>query len=221
MSFNNLFFFYFIPSTIAVFSSLFLMKVSFTEIFNEKVSLVLFFFISFVGIIFSDFFSIFCHSNWIRFFFITFFFINIFTDLYEKSIYDLISILFLVTVMFAFFLGSIIHISFMESILCGICFRVIFYLIFFVFRHFKKYEGIGMGDVDIVSCFSFFGGFLWTIWSIFLGCIIGIILFVCFYFFDKDKCSNFQIPFAPLFFLGVSMSYFLIFNLSILNFVFV
>ncbi len=217
MFFYDLFYFYFVPAVVSVFSSCFLMEKSFIGVFREKINLILFFLISFFGVFFSNFFFIFSSSSVIRFLFITFFFINFFIDLYEKSIYNLISILFFITAISGFFLNSIVHINLNESIFCGILFRAAFYLIFFIFKYYKKYEGIGEGDIDIISGFAYFGGFLWTILSIFLSCIFGIIFYIIFYFIYKKISVNYQIPFAPIFFCGVATSYFLIFFFSLFN----
>jgi prepilin signal peptidase PulO-like enzyme (type II secretory pathway) len=111
--------------------------------------------------------------------------------------------LFLVPVAFTATLCMHLPISFFESVI-GACSAYVFlYCISFFYRYFKKIEGIGQGDIDMLCMIGAFlgpiGWWLTLIIASFTGTIIAIGIMIC---SSKNVDVFKKIPFGPFLAIG-------------------
>ena len=143
----------------------------------------------------------------LRFVFLFIFSFAIFTDLYEKAIYTLPSILLLIAGITGSFFGYINHISFYESILCTVSTATVFTLISLISERILGRIGFGLGDVIFLVAISPFLGFLHLWMGVAIASCAGVIYLIAKRILDSQKdCS---IPFVPFLWIGICFGAFL------------
>lgn len=139
--------------------------------------------------------------NLLNCFFYSFIIFSVITDLYDKSVYTLISFL-------SFFMGLVIcynHNSW-SGFFAGAGNGFFGYLLFFFLYHLilfvKKKEGLGLGDAEFMLGLSTQLEWMQTIWVLIYAAYASSILGILYAFLFKKKIINIELPLVPFLFLG-------------------
>jgi leader peptidase (prepilin peptidase) / N-methyltransferase len=152
-------------------------------------------------------------NYWIpSFIFVSALIITIRTDL-ETMLISRFASLFLVPIGFLSSYFGMIPISLKDSLLGFICGYGILFVVSKIFYFFRKQEGIGQGDLELLGFIGAFLGILGCWFSLFFGSILGSFVGIG-YIIHRRKIAALKIPFGPFLALGAIL--YLLFKQQIL-----